>query len=69
MPDFPESLAAQLALAGTLVAALALISGVLDHRHSRRADLDRVGLMPWGRMSVLLLFLAIVLLSLALRAR
>lgn len=71
MPDWsalPETLSGQLVLTGVALAALALFSGVMDHRHTRRKDLDRIGLMPWGRLSVLLLFGAIVTLAIALRA-
>ncbi|WP_408590962.1 hypothetical protein [Novosphingobium sp.] len=68
MLPWPESTAGVLALAGAVMAALALFSGVLDHRHHNRADLDRVALLAWGRISVLLLFGAIVSFAVALHA-
>lgn len=40
--------------------ALALGSGVADHRRRKRRDLDRVGVVPWALVQVLALIGAIM---------
>jgi hypothetical protein len=45
---------------------LALLSGVFEHRRHHRADLDRVGLVPWPAIQFAALFGAFLLASLAL---
>lgn len=49
-------------------AALAAASGAAEWRRSGRRDLDRVGLVPWGTISVLAFVAALAGLALALRA-
>ena len=38
-----------------------------DYRHSRRADLDAVSLIAWGKLSSVALIVAIVCLAMGLR--
>lgn len=47
---------------------VALVSGVAEWRGSRRHDLDRIGLVPWGTISVLAFLAAMVGLALVLKA-
>ncbi|MBB5710342.1 hypothetical protein [Sphingomonas xinjiangensis] len=49
--------------------ALAVVSGIGEHRRSHRRDLDRVGLIPWPLIQLLALLLAIVCVSVALNLR
>jgi hypothetical protein len=49
--------------------ALAGIASFAERRRNRRADLDRVGFMPWPLVSVLAIMAAVVLAALALKAR
>ena len=54
---------------GTALAALVAVgAGAAEWRQSRRRDLDRVGLVPWGTISVLGFVAGVVGLALALRA-
>lgn len=55
------------ALTATLAAMVALAGMLLDRRHMRRADLDRVSLINWAPVSGAALIVAIVCLSMALR--
>lgn len=53
---------------GTAVAAsVALAAGLVEWRQSRRWDLDRVGLVPWGAVSLIGFVAAVVGLSLGLK--
>ena len=54
-------------LAG-LAAVLAVLSGVAEHRRSRRRDLDRPGWVPWTLLQVLSALAAIAGVMLALRS-
>lgn len=47
--------------------ALVGVSGVAEWRRGRRADLDRVGWVPWTVIQVLALLFAIVGAALALK--
>ncbi len=60
----------QASLWGGCVAALAFagIAIYADRRRSNRADLDKVGFMPWPLILILALLGAAVLASLALKA-
>lgn len=54
---------------GTAVAAsVAVAAGLVEWRRSRRRDLDQVGLVPWGAVSLIGFVAAIVGLAVALRA-
>lgn len=50
--------------AGAMV-ALAVASGVAEHRRRNRRDMDQVGFMPWALIQVISLLGAMVLASLA----
>ena len=50
--------------AGVAIAALAIWR---DRRHSRRADLDRVGLVPWPSVLIAAILLAAICAALALK--
>ncbi|MDE8654096.1 hypothetical protein PYV00_20590 [Novosphingobium sp. H3SJ31-1] len=56
-----------MALAGAIAALIAAAAWLADHRRMRRADLDRVGFMPWTTVFFWSLLAAIVLLGLAAR--
>ena len=51
--------------AGTTALIVALFAMLRERGQRRRRDLDRVSLVPWGLLSVLLLLLAIILLATA----
>jgi len=54
--------------AGTAVAAcLALAAGAAEWLGSRRRNLDRVALVPWGTVSVLAFVAAVIGLALGLK--
>lgn len=46
--------------------AMAVVSGVAEWRRTRRADLDRVGFMPWPALQMASFLGALILASLAL---
>ena len=46
---------------------VAIGTGWADRRRARRADLDQVGWAPWGGLSVLALFVAVLALAFAVR--
>ncbi|HEX8301572.1 hypothetical protein [Sphingomonas sp.] len=46
-----------------------LIAGLGERRRKRRADMDRIGLMPWPLVQVLAILMALVLASVALNLR
>ena len=50
-----------------LAGLLALIAGATEWRASRRRDLDRIGLVPWGTISLLGFVAALISAALALR--
>jgi len=53
---------------GTACAALlAVLAGFAEWRQARRRDLDRVGLVPWGAISLFGFVAAIVGLAVALK--
>lgn len=49
-----------------LALLLALVAGVIDYRHRRRANLDRVSLLDWRNVQVFALIAAMIGLALAL---
>jgi hypothetical protein len=51
-----------------LALLVAILSGVAEHRRRKRRDLERVGLMPWMAIQMTALFVALVLVSVALHA-
>jgi len=54
---------------GTAVAAsVALAAGLIEWRQSRRRDLDRVGLVPWGTVSLMGFVAAVIGLALGLKS-
>lgn len=56
------------AAVGSMLLAVAIVALVAERRRSKRADLDRVGCMPWTMIYALCFFMACVLLGGALRA-
>jgi hypothetical protein len=56
-----------LLLVGLLAAAIALFGIVRDRMQTRRRDLDRVSLIPWGRVSILALIVAIACIAIGVR--
>ena len=54
--------------AAGIAALVAVAAGAAEWRRSRRRDLDRVGIAPWGTISVLAFLAAVVGFALALRA-
>ena len=53
---------------GTAIAAsVALAAGLMEWRQARRQDLDRVGLVPWGGVSLIGFVAAVVGLALVLK--
>lgn len=54
--------------AGSLAALLSMLAALADHRQRRRRNLDRIGMIAWGQVSVILLFIAIIALAVAMRA-
>lgn len=63
-----KHLAEILAICGASAAALASIAWAGDRRRMRRADLDKVGFMPWTPVFFFSMLGAIILLGLAARA-
>ena len=57
-----------LALSGTMAAIIAVAATLADRRRLRRADLDKVGWVPWTTLFFLALLAAVVLLALAVKA-
>jgi len=57
-----------MAVLGGLCAVLAGVAWVADRRRHHRADLDRVGFMPWTAIFFWALMAAVLLLGLAARA-
>jgi hypothetical protein len=55
-------------LLAALAALLAILSGVAEHRRSRRRDLDRPGWMPWTLLQLLSAMTAIAAVMLAIRS-
>lgn len=53
-------------LAGA-AALLAIVAAYLDHRRTRRRDLDRVGWAPWGFVQIAAGFTAVIAAALALK--
>lgn len=51
--------------AGLAVLVLAAVATIADRMQSRRRDLDRISLVPWGFLSVIFSMLAVILLSTA----
>jgi membrane protein required for beta-lactamase induction len=49
-----------------LAVLLALAAGVIDHRHRKRDNLDRVSLLDWRNVQVFALIAALIGLALAL---
>lgn len=49
-----------------LAVLLALVAGVIDYRHRKRDNLDRVSLLDWRNVQVFALIAALVGLALAL---
>jgi hypothetical protein len=50
-------------IAGAVAAALAILAlaaGIIDWRHRKRADLDRVSLIDWRNVQVFALIAAII---------
>jgi len=55
-------------LLAALAALLAILSGVAEHRRSRRRDLDRPGWMPWTLLQLLFAMTALAAVMLAIRS-
>ena len=55
------------AIAAGLAGLIALCGVLLDRRHMRRADLDRVSLIAWAPLSGAAMIVAIVCLAMAIR--
>lgn len=47
---------------------IAIVAGVLEWRQAQRRDLDRIGLIPWGTLSLIGFVVAVVGLGLGLRS-
>jgi len=45
---------------------IAILTGVAEHRRRKRRDLERVGWVPWMAIQMAALFVALVLVSVAL---
>jgi len=58
-----------LEMAGLTAAMIAIAATLADRRRLRRADLDKVGWVPWTTLFFLALLAAVVLLALAAKAR
>lgn len=52
--------------AAAALSLLAVGSGVADARRARRADLDRVGVVPWPGVQVTAILCAVIVAALAL---
>jgi cell division protein FtsX len=52
---------------GCAASALTAIAAFADHRRRNRADLDRVGFMPWPLISVMAVMTALVAFALAIK--
>ena len=50
-----------------IAALFAVLAGAAEWRRSRRRDLDRVGFVPWGTVSVLAFLAAVVGFALGVR--
>lgn len=55
-------------LGGCVATLVALVAWFADARRERRANLDRVGFMPWTGVFFLALFAAVLLLGLAAKS-
>jgi hypothetical protein len=53
-------------VAVVLALAVAVVAGVIDWRHKKRADLDRVTLLDWRSVQVFALIGAVIAFSLAM---
>ncbi|MDX2209154.1 MAG: hypothetical protein SFV20_02210 [Sphingopyxis sp.] len=53
---------------GVAATALTAIAALADYRRRNRADLDRVGFMPWPLISVVGVMTALFAFALALKA-
>ena len=54
-------------IAAGLLLALAAFAALMEHRRTRRRDLDRPGCMSWNLVQILALLLAIAAAGLALK--
>ena len=52
-----------------LAVAIAIIAGIVDWRHRKREDLDRVALLDWRSVQVFALIAAIVAFSVAVNVQ
>lgn len=50
-----------------MAAALTAVSALADYRRRRRADMDRVGFMPWPLISVMAVMTALFAFAIALK--
>jgi len=53
-------------IGGAVAVVLAIAAGIADWRRSRRADLDRIGVLDWRTVQVLCLIVAAMLGAVAL---
>lgn len=64
MSNLPDLISSHpFATLGLIAGGIALFGLVQDHRHTRRADLDRVSLIAWGKISTMAMIVAIVALA------
>lgn len=54
--------------AGSLAALLSMLAALADRKQRRRRNLDRIGIIAWGQVSIAALFLAIIAFAIAIRA-
>ncbi len=54
-------------IAAGLLLALAAVAALMEHRRSKRRDLDRPGCMSWNLVQILAFLLALAAAGLALR--
>jgi hypothetical protein len=52
---------------GCVATALTALSAYADHRRRNRADMDRVGFMPWPLISVMAVMTALFAFALAIK--